>query len=76
MLFKLTMQLQLDGRPSKAHHHPNSNGETPLFIAAHHGNRDTFLSVHGGIYNEGKNKPDESLDGNFNRDNGAGNFLP
>ena len=38
----------------------NSNGETPLFISAHHGNLQTFISLHG-IYNHGKDKGDESL---------------
>ncbi|KAG6435133.1 hypothetical protein SASPL_100001 [Salvia splendens] len=38
----------------------NSNGETPLFISAQHGNLQTFISLHG-IYNHGKDKGDESL---------------
>ncbi|XP_047949862.1 uncharacterized protein LOC125195724 isoform X1 [Salvia hispanica] len=38
----------------------NANGETPLFIAAHHGNLDTFVSLHG-IYIEAKGKADGSL---------------
>lgn len=38
----------------------NVNGETPLFVAAHCGNLDAFLSLHR-IYNDGKDKPDESL---------------
>ncbi|XP_047983833.1 ankyrin repeat-containing protein ITN1-like [Salvia hispanica] len=38
----------------------NSNGETPLFISAQHGNLQTFVALHG-IYNHGKDKVDESL---------------
>ncbi|KAL1542981.1 hypothetical protein AAHA92_20009 [Salvia divinorum] len=38
----------------------NGNGETPLFVSAHHGNLQTFISLHG-IYNRGKDKADESL---------------
>ncbi|XP_047979543.1 ankyrin repeat, PH and SEC7 domain containing protein secG-like [Salvia hispanica] len=38
----------------------NSNGETPLFISAHHGNLHTFVALHG-IYNHGKDRVDESL---------------
>ncbi|XP_047983930.1 protein ACCELERATED CELL DEATH 6-like isoform X2 [Salvia hispanica] len=38
----------------------NSNGETPLFISAHHGSLKTFVALHD-IYNHGKDKGDESL---------------
>lgn len=38
----------------------NANGETPLFIAAHHGKLDTFVSLHG-IYKKAKDKADGSL---------------
>ncbi|XP_042003023.1 uncharacterized protein LOC121752165 [Salvia splendens] len=38
----------------------NVRGDTPLHLAAAHGNLQTFISLHG-IYNHGKDKGDESL---------------